>query len=322
MIYYGIVDALKAEHERGVYARKQIESKEFAEALEKEVNEHFFYSKISSFFPKLTSVVTRELGSFLAKDYPFPAPLALLYKHDGGSYQNMIVINNSGLDNCYTVSNDSQLLYGLFDAFVNKDVAFEKLMKSKGGSTLIIADRSNISKKFRHYGGEHGKFSSGIYCVHPKDEKLLIPLENCAQLIESIILEEILSAYQNLGAKRIVIEDSTHTSGKAGGKTKGAKTNIGAQYKNKVIREKTFGKNVMNFDIGLSDKLFLHDFPNVKTTLEGRIEGNQLTEKFSETVYLNAGVDADVLGLYGGSVDFEYERKWYFEVEFYDKNEI
>ncbi len=58
------------------------------------------------------------------------------------------------------------------------------------------------------------------------------------------------------------------------------------------------------------------------TTVESRIKGNQTLEKFVENVNLSIGFDISVLNLFQANSKFEYSRKWSFEVEFYDKNEI
>ena len=58
------------------------------------------------------------------------------------------------------------------------------------------------------------------------------------------------------------------------------------------------------------------------TTIQGRIDGNQLTEEFSEKINLSVGLDIGVLDLFSGNVGFNYNRTWRFAIEFYDKNEI
>ena len=56
------------------------------------------------------------------------------------------------------------------------------------------------------------------------------------------------------------------------------------------------------------------------STIKGRIEGNQLNKKFTENVNLNIGLDASVLNIGSAKVRYNYKRRWYFEVEFYDKS--
>ncbi len=326
MTYYGIVDKIQHKHKSGVYGRRKLteeESKELEYVLR---NTGFKGLRWDDFIPFWTWVKLvwriplfyklRKLQNIEKEE------ISLQHQNEQNILSKRIVISNNILNDYYKLKKDIDLIYGLFDNFTFKDIAFEKIMKSKGGSELIILERNSLPKNINHFGGKNGRFSYGIYCSHPKDENQIIPLENSNELIKNLILEETLSAYEALGAMRIVIEDRTTFDGNIGGTGKGVKIDINGNYLKEILREKNFGKGTFDPERALKDKFFIHDFPNIKTTLTGRINGNQTSEKFTETVNLNAGLDVDVLSLYKANANFEYTRKWYFEVEFYDKNQL
>jgi len=323
MTYYGIVEKIKSVHENGIYGRRPL-TKEEIEVLKNSENSSSNY------------LINALVGGFVIV-FPYLGLISIAYnywhnknrlpikKQYGNKDSDMrgIVIQNDILNNNYSIDSDSDgdLFYGLFDGFTSKENAFKKIMKSHGGSNLIIIERNSIPKNM-HFGGKDGRFNCGLFCSHPKDENLLIPLENSNELIKTMILEETLSAYEALGAKKIIIEDRTSTDLNAGGKHKGVKIDTSVNHEKVILREKHFGKGTFDVDRALKNSLFIHDFPSIKTTLTGRINGNQLIEKFTENISLNVGLDVDVLKLFKANVNFEYNRKWYFEVEFYDKNEI
>lgn len=326
MTYYGIIDKMQSKHKSGIYGRRKLNEEESLE-LEYILNNTGFkgitwddfipfwgWAKLAWRIPLIYKFV--KLRN-LEKE-----AISLQHSHEGGNQNKKILISNNILNNYYKIGKDAPLFYGLLDNFLLKDIAFEKIMKSKGGSELVIVERDSLPKNINHYGGENGRFSTGIYCSHPKDETQLIPLENSNELIKNLILEEILNAYEALGAKKIVIEDKTNLTGNVTGTGKGVKVDLEGGYKKEILREKNFGKGTFDPERALKDKYFIHDYPNVKTTISGRINGNQTLEKFEETVSLNAGLDVDVLNLYKANANFEYTRKWYFEVEFYDKNDL
>ena len=322
MTYYGIVDKIKNEHKNGVYGRRQLTKEEISEFKHSENTTAKFV--INGIVGSLSSLITivgipiliytfwskKNKKSFIKRQY-------------GNNDTNMrgIVFQDDILNNDYEIDEESDLFYGLFDNFKSKENAFKKLMKSKGGSTLIIIDRNSIPKNM-HFGGEFGRFNCGLYCSHPKDENLLIPLENSNELIKTLILEETLNAYEALGAKKIIIEDKTTINSKVTSKYKGVNGGLNGGFEKEILREKYFGKGIFDKERALKNSLFIHDFPNIKTTLNGRISGNQLKEKFTENVNLNVGLDVGVMDLFKVNANFEYNRKWYFEVEFYDKNEM
>ena len=66
----------------------------------------------------------------------------------------------------------------------------------------------------------------------------------------------------------------------------------------------------------------IFDIPAVRSTIEARIEGNQTSEKFIEDINLSVGLDVNVLELFKANSNFNYQRRWSFDVEFYDKSEL
>jgi len=58
------------------------------------------------------------------------------------------------------------------------------------------------------------------------------------------------------------------------------------------------------------------------SVIEARKNGNQLLEEFREKMNLNAGMDINVLNLFSSNISFNYQREWYFRVEFFDKSEL
>ncbi len=311
MTYYGLVDKLKDKHKSGIYGRRKLSKEEIKlldENLAKTVDG--WWMPVLLPFTSVSSIIMNSLKNKVS-------PISL--KHPDNS--NQIVISNEALEDNYSIDEDMGLFYGLLDNFPSKDKVFEKIMKSNGGSTLIIMEKDKVHGKM-HFGGPQGKFSAGLYCTHPKDSNLLIPLINFNETIKSLILEETISAYEALGAKKITIEDITSNDGRVGGTSKGKEANISAGHGIEKLREKKFGKGVFNPVRAVQGKMFIHDIPAVMTTINARINGNQTGEEFKETINLNVGLDIGVLDLFGTTLNYSYRRTWSFNVEFYDKNDL
>jgi hypothetical protein len=308
MIYYGIVDTIKDEHKSGFYGRRKFTDEEI---------------KTFSLSNK-SDLLALALGTIIS-------PLALTYflfkkksgdivlQYEENKEGRKLIFDNRILNDNYSFERQADLFYGLFDNFLSEEKALETILKSKGGSILIIIERNALPRSM-HFGGVSGRFNYGLYCIHPKDENLLIPLENSNELIKSLILEETIRAYEALGAKKILIEDTTIVNTGLGGAYNGVVGNLNVNFEKQILREKQFGTGIFDTDRALKDSLFIHDFPNIMTTIKGRIDGNQTIEKFSENVNLSVGLDVGVLNLFSVNANFEYNRKWNFEVEFYDKN--
>lgn len=317
MEYYGIVSKIKKEHKSGVYTKIQLSNDKVSNVV---------YSMSAAPFIKAShmKIVTSTLFVL-----DIVAKYRLNRKKNGSKLQlqkpissnnKILIIPNDGLGNNYNL--DDSFNYGLFDDCLLKNKAFETLMKSKGGATLNILERSDLPPDLFHHAGPLAKFNEGLYIAHPKDETKLIPLNNSNKLIQSLILEETMRAYEALGAKSIKIHDLTSIDADMGGKAPKAQAKARGEYKKEVLREKTFGKGTFDPERAKKDKLLIFDIPAVKSTIEARIEGNQITEKFTEDINLSLGLDVSVLKLFEANSNFNYQRKWSFEVEFYDKNDL
>jgi hypothetical protein len=316
MRYYGIVEKIKKDHKAGVYGRRKYNEQEIKELQKNKSTEQF--NLILSTLTTISYVISpiTYLTSFFTK-----APSKELTLQHEDSNGKWLIFDNDLMENDYSIANNTDLFYGLFDKYLSKDKMLESLLKSKGGSMLIIIAREDIPS-YMHFGGSAGKFNLGLYTSHPKHDDILIPLEGSADLIKNMILEETLRAYEALGAKRIEIKDLTEIKSTSNTGYKNVTVSANADLKNNSLREKIFGKGVFDPNRALKNSVFIHDLPNVVTTLEGRIHGNQLLEKFVETVNLSVGLDVAVLNEFSSKTTFNYNREWSFEVEFYDKNEL
>lgn len=316
MRYFAIVDKLKKEHKPGVYGRRKFNADEIKEIKENSLS----FEKDGVLMTTLS--LLSPIAGFAASLFSGSNKLELQHEDPGGK---ALIFDNALMENDYDISDYSEYFYGVFDNYVLKDKIFESLLKSKGGSSLIVIGRSDIPS-YMHFGGSSAKFNLGLYCPHPKHDDILLPLDGSAELIKNMVLEETLRAYEALGAKKIVINDLTEVGLRVDVEKseKDRKVNAGAGFdsKNETLREKTFGKGIFDPNRALRNSVFIHDLPNVITTINGRISGNQLVEKFVENINLSIGLDVNVMGMFSSKTNFNYQRNWSFEVEFYDKNEM
>lgn len=322
MNYYIIVDKIKSSHESGVYGRRE---------LSKEEKKNLELPNIFDIFTDDEKSLTDKSLSILKLGFtPFPTIVNhLINKYKDGSSseislqkrfddnKRVLIFQNSLLDKNYNLNEkDLEYFYGYFDS--NK-VTFEKIIRSYGGSTLTVVERDLINKK--HFGGESGVFSTGLYCEHPKNNEILIPLNNSIEIVKNMILEEIISSYEALGAKKIKIIDLYEAEQNVKINAKMVKASEDAHFSQYILREKEYGKGTFNPERAMFNKMFIHDFPNVMTTINARIYGNQILDKFTEIIDLSGGIEIDILNLYSANLNFNYKRKWQFEVQFYDKND-
>lgn len=322
MKYYAIVNKIKDEHKTGIYGRNKLKDSELKDLKNQLKRDKIldgiilvaFYSNPLIGLPVMA--VNKIVQKLTKKKRVDKITLQKRIK----SENKTIIIPNSGLMNIYELENEYS--YGLLDELSSNNKSFETLMKSKGGATLHILEKEDMPNSLFHFGGELGKFNEGIYIAHPKDESMLIPLNNSNSLIQSLILEETIRAYEALGAKSIKIHDLTSINAGIGGKKEKVEVNAKGNYEKEILREKTFGKGIFDPERAKRDKLLIFDIPAVKSTIEARIDGNQITEKFTENINLSVGLDVNVLELFKANSNFSYQRKWSFDVEFYDKNEL
>lgn len=319
MIYYGIVDKIKPEHKSGVYGNKKLDKVDWISLSNELIESEFAPKNILDGLLRPMNVmgglVYKLYKGYKNKSYELDLVKPLRSK------DRQIIIDSRAFSSDFAIDLSSSIFYGLFDDINKRNELFKKIMQSKGGSTLIIKERNSLPKKM-HFGGPNGKFDTGIYCAHPKDENLLLPLKGSRELLSNLILEETIRAYEALGAKSIVIEDVTGAKGNIGGSKGKFSFKLSSDFKHKVSRKKNYHKGVFDPDRALKGSQFIHDYPKIMSVIHGRIHGNQKMDNIVEDVNLSLGLDVGVLNLFNGSAGFNYNRSWSFDVEFYDKNEI
>lgn len=331
MKYYYLVESLDENFKTGIYGRRLPTEKEEKDLTIKEFLTIFDHKDIiseqspwlnllfnSGPILKLPIFAMRSFQKYnkLSKH----KPLFLISELD----EKVIIIPCNLLDGNFAIRNDEKLFQGAFSKFSNKDEVFKTIMNSDPKSSLIIIEKKIIDKA--HFGGLKKNFETGLYCEHPKDNNILLPLNKSNELIKTLILEEIIHTYEALGAKRIEINEIIDISSdqKAGGLANGIKFSGEANqmYKKRLVRKKEYGKGTFDVNRAMKNKKFIHDMPNIMTTVDGRINGNQTLESFSEIIDLSGGLNIDVLAVFNAGIKLTYKKNWQFEVEFYDKKEM
>ena len=268
MIYYGIVDEIKPQHQSGIYGRRRL-TKDEATKDRSSLQEGIILSVISGAFmihpaTRAFAAIPAGIGWGLRKIRP---PSKIDFRHPYRGKENQLLIRNSLLNDTYQLKHDYELLYGLFDNFKNRENAFKTIMQSKGGSQLLIIERDDLPENIEHFGGSYGKFSTGLYCEHPKKKNMLIPLNNSTELIKTLVLEETIRAYAALGAKKIIIEDEIEVDSTVGGKQSKVAASAEVNYKKEVLRTQEFGPGTFDPDKAQKDNLFIHDYPAITTLI-------------------------------------------------------
>lgn len=302
MVYYGLVDKLRDEHKSGLYGRIPAKNNGFLNGVRIGL-----LSSGTGLFPYIEKSLKETF-----------APIQLYKEKENNIVERELIIDNDLLFDFYSIKNSEKILYGLFDNFSRKQNVFQIIMKSQGGSKLIIIERED--ERFKHYGGERGNFTRGLYITHPKSLNTLIPLDKSKEIIEELILNEILEAFEALGAKKIIISDTTSASISSKGRKNKVNTGVNASSQNKVLREKSFGEGTFDPNRATNNCLFIFDYPSIMGVIKARINGNQSTEYFTQEINISAGLDVEVLDVFSGGLKLNYNRKWSFNVEFYDKN--
>lgn len=314
MEYIAIVDKINDNYAKGIYTARLANFEDTSNYYKK------WYTDSKDFI--------KNLKSNFKKDTFFDDAYELLLRPENREYSvvniNEFEAGESKIvfetDFLYSKPNQkSQIFHGLFEEFGSKKI-LENILQSRGGSRLTMIERKD-AEIYTHFGSKDGIFSFGLYCKHPKDETILIPLKNSGELIKNMILEEALRAYEALGAKKIIIEEIIENKSDVGGKKSKIAVQANFSQKKEILREKKFGKGTFDPERAMKESKFIHDFPNIMTTIKGRINGNLILEKFVETVNLDGGLDVNVLNLFAANSNFNYSRKWQIEIEFYDKNE-
>jgi hypothetical protein len=201
-------------------------------------------------------------------------------------------------------------------------------MQVGGGSELIILEKRKVPKIF-HISGEHGIFSSGIYTIHPKLSDKLIPLQNSADLINSLIEKEMITILELLGAKEISIYETNEIKKNSNFGLKAL--NIGGSVKqtseetNAKKRIRKYGEGLYNIQKAYEAMVFTGDLPNFMSIFKAREQGSLLSVKLEEAVQMSTWIDASVTGVINGipvssaaSNSSYFKRIIKMEVEFYD----
>lgn len=331
MKYYYLVESLDENIKTGIYGRRLPTEEEKKDLTLKDLLSIFNHSDtlskqplwlnillFSNLYSGALTFAKRTFDKY--KKLTKHKPLLLTSELE----EKAIIIPCKLLENNYVIGSDEQIFHGAFSKFPNKEEVFKTIMNSDQKSNLVITEKKIIDKK--HFGGLNGNFETGLYCEHPKDNNILLPLDKSNDLIKNLILEEIIHTYEALGAKRIEINDVIDLSSeqKAGGIFKGIKFTGDAnqKYSKTLVRKKEYGKGTFDPARAMKNKKFIYDMPNIMTTIDGRINGNQTLESFSETIDLSGGLNLDVLTIFNAGLKLNYKKNWQFEVEFYDKTEI
>lgn len=323
MKYYLLVDKINPEYKRGNYGRtlppkkeKSIEINSFFDRLgyNDRNNQKTGFWNIGSVTDDIFYMAKKGVKTY--NNVFDTKPLEYI----SSSSENSIIIENGNLAERYYIGNDKDLFSGFFETFANSTDAFETLMKSDGGSMLIINEKEAIDKK--HFLG--GILSSGLYFEHPKNATLLIPIANSAETLKSLILQEIIDTYEALGAKKIEIYDLVSIKSDLGvsGIFKKVKFKAEAEgsYKNSLVIKREFADGTFDSSRALENKYFIHNLPHVMSTVNGRIHGRQISDNYKQSIDLSGGINIDVLDIFGIKGSTNYEKTWNFFVEFHEKH--
>ncbi len=211
------------------------------------------------------------------------------------------------------------VLYGLF----NSSSQVRRTFFAEGGNVdLLILPHDVAAKHFRHHGGTTGLFSRGLYVPHPKDPQTLVPARTAAQTLRDEMLQDWVRAFEALGAKTIVICDTTVA--RAEGKLQSTGTaslaaELKAQFGKAVVRESTYDQGTYEPGRALLNKKWLGDFPTIGAIIEGRQNGRQLTYREQVRIDASFGIDTKALRAWGASIKGGYNRSFELAVEFYPR---
>lgn len=242
-------------------------------------------------------------------------PLRLVHRLEDAS---LCLFSDNVLDEDYSLNGeDAKVLHGL----ISDASQFKALMSSEGGSELFLLERSQVDVLgLKHYGGIDAPFSPGLYCEHPKDNTVLLPLNTASDLLQSEILAEMIDVFEALGATRILIEDVTELSVTTSGGDGKVAAKASATAEKKVLRESRYAPDKpVDAARALQNKRHVRDLRNVMSIVEARTHGNQTYQRFEESVSVNCGLDVSVLGAFGAGIKGSFKRQWSFDVEFQSK---
>lgn len=163
-----------------------------------------------------------------------------------------------------------------------------------------------------------------MHLPHPKDPTVLIPARNYAEDLLRDVRSEWIRTFEALGAKRIVIGDSTALKGKLGGsKNVAGVGNVGvemqATYGTSAVDDSAYVDGTFDPERAMENRRWIRDFPDILNIVEGRVRGTQSSWRRTVAVNASFGVSIDALAVFKGTGGFEYERTYDFFVEFHPK---
>jgi hypothetical protein len=318
MRYYGIVNQLRQKP--GLYGRRPPKSEQEVQTVMRSSAQATWAGTafgagllyVLSNFP-LFAAIAVVAGWFLRRR----RPLRLILQLNGDS---LCLLSDKLLDGDYSLSaEDKSALHNL----ISDTERFKAIMTSEGGSELYLLERSQVHEMgLKHHGGVGAQFSPGLYCEHPKDNTVLLPLETAGEILQSEILGEMVDVFEALGATRITIEDITEFSARASGGDGRVAAGASVGVTTKLLRESRYAPNkAVDVTRALNNKRHVRDLRNVMSIVEARTYGNQTYQRFEETVSVNCGLDVSVLGIFGANAKAKFKRQWSFEVEFQSKHD-
>jgi len=321
MNYYGLVDKIFVDS--GIYGRKESvkdlqDDKEFIRTVL--ATGAGVIGIVASIFSGPIGWITFGIGTVLGGVIAGKKKSPIIKLSESNeSDKKVIWIPNKSLANNYNIENE-EILYGLFKT----EKQFKNIMQTQGGhSNLFIIERDSLPENIIHYGGSNGIYNYGLYCEHPKNPNILLPLDNYKDLVKTRILEETIRLYTSLGAREILIEDVTEYDVKNNmGVDKKVDINADLNYKKEILRQEEFGKGPIDTEHAFDEIYFIPDYDQIMSVAKARINGNQLKHEITENIHLSMGLDIDVLNIFDNKTDFKYDRKWHFKVVFYDKNDL
>lgn len=211
-------------------------------------------------------------------------------------------------------------LYGLF----GRATTMRSVFSAEGGNVdLWIISQTAASKHFSHYGGNEARFSPGLHLPHPKDPKVLVPISDYSTRLYQEVRQEWIRVFEALGAKRIVVADTT--DGKLGfgfrGKPQGVDiaADLRATYGESCVDESRYAAGTFDATRARTGRRWLGEHPEIATIVEGRIDGRQESWRRTLTVDASFGIDVSVLTAVGASMSASLRRTIDFYVEFFPK---
>ena len=213
-------------------------------------------------------------------------------------------------------------LDGLLFGRVNASEQLQGVLDADGGNSAIhVFSQKRARELFRRQGG--GIIEDGAYCLHPKRERVLVPMLGYHQELLAEMQREARVTMGRLGAKRLVIE--TVQGATFGGgvvsriplKSGGVEFH-GASKEERVVTYE-WGSPTYEPQTALAECALLQDNSGVMTIVDQRRTSNLTRfEEFSR-VDTQFGVGLDLMGLFKAGFSWSAESTYRYSVEFFDR---